>query len=755
MTEGVLLLTTDGDAAHRLTHPSSQVPRTYVATVRGSVKAAAAEIRAGVELEDGFVRPESVDVAPGEQPRTWDLMLTIREGRTREVRRLCEHVGSKSCGSCGRRSGRCNSGRLRARRGSPRAAPTSMHSRSRTLLDALLHCLESGIQMDAPYLRTRSRQSSTRWPSASWVSSMMVERLLIACSPAGTSCWRASPASPRRSRCARSPRRCTRASAHPVHPDLLPADVIGTQVFDQTTASFGEARADLRQHRAGRRDQSRAGQGAGRAARGDAGEAGHDRRHELRSRSRSWCWPRRTRSSRKAPTRCRKRRWTASCSSCGSAIPRAPRRRRSCAAWRRRVHPGGGGGRRRRSCSRRAEIAALHLDDRLVDYIVDLVHATRCAREAGLADLAPLVEYGASPRATIALAQAARAHAFLRGRDFVSPDDVKAIAPDVLRHRVLTDVRGRGGERHQRRSSSRASSSASPPRDARRGRPRPHGAVPPESSGRSGASSCARAGSSTRASPASTTPSSRGMGMEFAEVREYQPGDEVRTIDWNVSARMRRLFVKRFVEERELTVLLLVDSSGSSRGGAGAQDKRGWRPSSRQCPRAHRHAQQRSRWAAHALRPRGARRAAQEGAPARAATRARCARLARSSAAPISAPPATMRRASCRTGASCSSSPTSSRPTYERPLTRLARRHDVVAVVLDDPAERELPNVGVARLVDTETGRARGGRHRRPHGPRSLRLAAARRTRGAAVAAAAPRRGRSAGAAGDAATWTR
>ncbi len=85
----------------------------------------------------------------------------------------------------------------------------------------------------------------------------------------------------------------------------------------------------------------------------------------------------------------------------------------------------------------RQTIAALFLDDRLVEYIVDLVHATRSPKEAGLAELAPLVEYGASPRATIALAQAARAHAFLRGRDFVSPDDVKAMAPDVLRHRVL------------------------------------------------------------------------------------------------------------------------------------------------------------------------------------------------------------------------------------------------------------------------------------------------------------------------------
>lgn len=59
----------------------------------------------------------------------------------------------------------------------------------------------------------------------------------------------------------------------------------------------------------------------------------------------------------------------------------------------------------------------------------------------------------------------------------------------------------------------------------------------------------------------------KGQGMEFAEVREYQPGDEVRSIDWNVTARMRRPFVKRYVEERELTVMLAVDLSGSARFG--------------------------------------------------------------------------------------------------------------------------------------------------------------------------------------------
>ncbi|MDQ3081666.1 MAG: MoxR family ATPase, partial [Gemmatimonadota bacterium] len=86
----------------------------------------------------------------------------------------------------------------------------------------------------------------------------------------------------------------------------------------------------------------------------------------------------------------------------------------------------------------RKRISELYMDERIVDYIVSIVHATRYPAEAGLKDLKPLIEFGASPRATLALAQASRAHAFLRQRAFVTPDDVKAIAPDVLRHRVLT-----------------------------------------------------------------------------------------------------------------------------------------------------------------------------------------------------------------------------------------------------------------------------------------------------------------------------
>ena len=66
----------------------------------------------------------------------------------------------------------------------------------------------------------------------------------------------------------------------------------------------------------------------------------------------------------------------------------------------------------------------------------------------------------------------------------------------------------------------------------------------------------------------------KGQGMNFDEVREYQPGDEVRTIDWNVTARMNHPFVKKFVEERELTLMLLVDVSGSGLFGSGEQSKR-------------------------------------------------------------------------------------------------------------------------------------------------------------------------------------
>src|ERR1700722_15242940 len=66
----------------------------------------------------------------------------------------------------------------------------------------------------------------------------------------------------------------------------------------------------------------------------------------------------------------------------------------------------------------------------------------------------------------------------------------------------------------------------------------------------------------------------KGAGIAFEEVREYQPGDDIRAIDWNVTARMGHPFIKRFVEERELTVMLAIDVSGSNQFGSGMQQKR-------------------------------------------------------------------------------------------------------------------------------------------------------------------------------------
>jgi MoxR-like ATPase len=84
----------------------------------------------------------------------------------------------------------------------------------------------------------------------------------------------------------------------------------------------------------------------------------------------------------------------------------------------------------------RKAIDAVRFDERLKRYVVDLVHATRRPVEYGLQSLTSYIQYGASPRGTIFLARAARAHAFLVGRDYVVTEDIKLMGPDVLRHRL-------------------------------------------------------------------------------------------------------------------------------------------------------------------------------------------------------------------------------------------------------------------------------------------------------------------------------
>jgi uncharacterized protein (DUF58 family) len=197
----------------------------------------------------------------------------------------------------------------------------------------------------------------------------------------------------------------------------------------------------------------------------------------------------------------------------------------------------------------------------------------------------------------------------------------------------------------------------------------------------------------------------KGQGMEFSEVREYQAGDEVRNIDWNVTARMRRPFVKRYIEERELTVILAVDFSGSERFGTRRRFK------------SEVAAELAAVIAMSAIR-----------------NNDRVGTLFFSDRIEHVVPPRKGRRHALRVlrdllvfDAEGTGTDVAGALEYlsrmlahtaiifvvsdflggdvERPLKMLAQRHDVVAVTVEDPSEVELPDVGVAHLVDPETGR--------------------------------------------------
>ena len=203
----------------------------------------------------------------------------------------------------------------------------------------------------------------------------------------------------------------------------------------------------------------------------------------------------------------------------------------------------------------------------------------------------------------------------------------------------------------------------------------------------------------------------KGQGIEFVEVREYVPGDDVRTIDWNVSARMDGTFVKKYVEERELTVLLVVDLSASQRWGTRGRMK-------------------------------------SEMVPEVAATLAmsavrnndRVGLLVFTDRVEAFVPPQKGRRHALRIlrdllvfqpegrGTDLAGAleharrvlrsrsivfllsdfrvPNGGRAALERALGGIAARHDVIPVLLADPGDAQVPEVGVLRVMDPETGRA-------------------------------------------------
>ncbi len=87
------------------------------------------------------------------------------------------------------------------------------------------------------------------------------------------------------------------------------------------------------------------------------------------------------------------------------------------------------------------EVNNIHIDDALIDYIVSIIYATREPAKYGLADLAEYIEFGASPRASINMFKAAKAYAYIQGKDYVTPLDIAAVAPDVLRHRIILNYK--------------------------------------------------------------------------------------------------------------------------------------------------------------------------------------------------------------------------------------------------------------------------------------------------------------------------
>jgi uncharacterized protein (DUF58 family) len=192
--------------------------------------------------------------------------------------------------------------------------------------------------------------------------------------------------------------------------------------------------------------------------------------------------------------------------------------------------------------------------------------------------------------------------------------------------------------------------------------------------------------------------------MEFAEVREYQPGDEVRTIDWNVTARMGTPFVKKFVEERDLTLLVLVDVSGSQSFGSQFLVKRDY-AAELAAVLAFSAVANHDRVGAVLFTDRI------EGYVPPARGRDHALRIVRDLLAlepagrgtDLAAALRFAQRVMKRRGIVAILSDFQAEG-YERPLGILRRRHDVVAIHLWDPREREIPPAGLVALADPETG---------------------------------------------------
>ena len=363
----------------------------------------------------------------------------------------------------------------------------------------------------------------------------------------------------------------------------------------------------------------------------------------------------------------------------------------------------------RTTCSRRAKRSrSVYVDDKIQEYVLDLVSATRAPerlrarRSRTLIALRRLAARHAVPGARRAGAGADRGP-----RPTCCPRTSRRSRPTccATASSVTYEAEAEGVDGEEDRAPRSSSRCACPDADR------------PSCCARSAVSRSAAAASSRTCSPAQSESVFKGRGMEFEEVRPYVPGDEVRDIDWNVTARLGQPYVKRFVEERELTVMLVVDVSRSMWfGTAAARAKRelaaelcamlGFAAMREQRPRV---GLLLAAGDGRALRAAGAR---SHASAAHAARRAR--HRAGLPAAPTSArPPRFVLRTRSR-GAKPRVLDLGFRGRARRP--RLARACAAATSsprsLLRDPRDEQLPNVGWVMLEDLETGLRRAGRHR-------------------------------------------
>ena len=426
----------------------------------------------------------------------------------------------------------------------------------------------------------------------------------------------------------------------------------------------------------------------------------------------------------------------------------------------------------------------------LVDYVVRLVVATRTPAEHGLDDVASWVAYGASPRATLGIVAAARALALIRGRDYVLPQDVLDVAPDVLRHRLVlsydavADVGA--GRPHRRqgpgdgpaaaghrppaggtpagrlhagtclRAAAMRSGPTRPPRTPAGRPPAPDQVVVTAPAPPGGAAHPGRqeghledvrrpepgvTDARVRRTPI-TPPSLRdgrieaalrsleltvrgrldgllqgnhlglvpGPGSEPGEARIYQPGDDVRRMDWAVTARTTLPHVRQTVADRELETWVVMDLSASLDFGTAACEKRDLAVAALAAV-THLTAGGGNRIGVVVSTGEQTVRIPARGGLEHA--RGMLRRVARTPRAPVgtrgdlASAVEALRRPPRRRGLAVVVSDFLGEPEWERAMRALSARHELLAVEVLDPRELELPDVGTVVLADPETGRQR------------------------------------------------